>query len=129
ARAYACHGRLKRPDPRLFARTALGLHRFYAAGELLDAALSLVELGRADRVELLAALPERDRLVEARLAPLEPLADPLQLALRLLEGALAERVSPTVAPKPPAARSTSTCVPVASSELERTIASPLRTIA
>jgi hypothetical protein len=110
-------------------RVALGLDRFDAAGELLDAALRRVELRRADRVELLAALPERDRLVEAGLAALEPLDDRLQLTLGVLEGGLAQRVSFTVAPKPPVPSSTSTSVPAASSEPERTIASPLRTIA
>jgi hypothetical protein len=109
--------------------STLGLDRFDAAGELLDAALRRVELRRADRVELLAALPERDRLVEAGLAALEPLDDRLQLALGVLERGFAQRVSFTVAPKPPVPSSTSTSVPAASSEPERTIASPLRTIA
>jgi hypothetical protein len=112
-----------------FSSRALGLDRFDAAGKLLDPALGRVELGRADRVELLAALPERDRLVEARLAALEPLDDRLQLALGVLEAELAQRVSSTVAPKPPVPSSTSTCVPVAISELERTIEPAVRTIA
>jgi hypothetical protein len=109
--------------------STLGLDRFDAAGELLDPALGRVELRRADGVELLAALPERYRLVEAGLAALEPLDDRLQLALGILEGGLAQRVSFTVAPKPPVLSSTSTSVPIASSEPERTIAAPLRTIA
>jgi hypothetical protein len=113
----------------IFIPTALGLDRFDAARELFDATLRCVELRRADGVELLAALPERDRLVEARLAALEPLDDRLQLALGFLEGGLAQRVSFTVAPKPPVPSSTSTCVPAASSEPERTIALSLRTIA
>lgn len=100
-----------------------------ATGELLDAALRRVELGRADGVELLTAFPERDRLVEARVAALEALDDRLQLALGLLEAELAQRVSSTVAPKPPVASSTSTCVPAATSELPRTMAPPARTIA
>ncbi len=108
---------------------ALGLNGFDPAGELLDAALRRVELGRADGVELLAAFPERDRLVEARLSALEPLDDRLQLALGVLEAELAQRVSSTVAPKPPVPSSTSTCVPVATSELERTIEPAVRTIA
>src|SRR5689334_4634777 len=111
------------------SRSALGLNRFDSPCELLDTALGGVELGRADGVELLAALPERDRLVEARVAALEALDDGLQLALGFLEGGLAHRVSSTVAPKPPAASSTSTCVPVPTSELERTMAPPARTIA
>ena len=44
-----------------------------------------VQLRGADAVELLAALPERDRLVEARLAALEPLDDRLELPLGVLE--------------------------------------------
>ena len=56
---------------------ALGLDGFDPAGELLDPALRRVELRRAEAIELLAALPERDRLVEARLAALEPLDDRL----------------------------------------------------
>jgi hypothetical protein len=110
-------------------RLTLGLNRFDPAGELLDAPLRRVELGRADGIELLAALPERDRLVEARLSALEPLDDRLQLALGVLEAELAQRVSSTVAPKPPVPSSTSTCVPAATSELERTIEPAVRTIA
>ena len=97
--------------------------------QLLDSAVGRVELLGANAVELLAALPERDRLVEAGFAALEPLDDRLQLALGVLEGGLAQRVSFTVAPKPPVPSSTSTSVPTASSEPERTIAAPLRTIA
>jgi hypothetical protein len=111
------------------ASSTLGLNGFDPACELLDTALSRVELRRADGVEVLAAFPERDRLVEARLSALEPLDDRLQLALGVLEGGLAQRVSFTVAPKPPVPSSTSTSVPAASSEPERTIAAPLRTIA
>jgi hypothetical protein len=108
---------------------ALGLNRFDAAGELLDAALRGVEPGRADRIELFAALPERNRLVEARIPALEPLDDRLQLTLGIFEADLAQRVSSTVAPKPPIPSSTSTCAPASTSELERTIAPPVRTIA
>jgi len=111
------------------AATALGLNRLDAACELLDAALRRVELRRADGVQLLAALPKRDRLVEARVSALEPLDDRLQLALGLLEGGLAQRVSSTVAPKPPVPSSTSTFVPAVTSELSRTIAPSERTIA
>ena len=110
------------------AGSTLGLNRFDPACELLDTTLRRVELGRADGIELLPALPERDRLVEARLSALEPLDDRLQLALGVLEAGLAQRVSSTFAPKPPVPSSTSTCVPVATSELERTIAPPERTI-
>src|SRR5205823_3290827 len=54
----------------------------------LDLALRGVELDAAEAVELLAALPKRDRLVERGLAALEPLHDLLELALRRLEGRL-----------------------------------------
>jgi hypothetical protein len=107
----------------------LGLNRFDSAGELLDAALRGVQLRGADGVELLATLPERDRFVEARFPAFESLDDRLQLALGFLEGGLAQRVSSTVAPKPPVPSSTSTCAPVASAALERTILSALRTMA
>ena len=111
------------------SRPTLGLNRLDALGELFDAALRGIELGRADAVELFAALPEHDRLVQGRVAALEPLDDRLQLALRLVEGELAQRLSSTVAPKPPAPSSTSTRVPVLTSELERTIVPSVRTIA
>ena len=107
----------------------LGLNRFDSPCELFDAALRGVQLRGADGVELLAALPQRDRLVEARFPALEPLDDRLQLALGFLEGRLAQRVSSTVAPKPPVPSSTSTCAPVATAALERTILSALRTMA
>jgi hypothetical protein len=110
-------------------RRVLGLDRFHPAGELLDAALGGVELRRADGIELLSPLPERDRLVEARVAALEPLDDRLQLALGLLETELGQRVSSTVAPKPPVASSTSTRAPEATSVLVRTMAPSARTIA
>src|SRR5262245_32384035 len=108
---------------------ALGPNGLDAAGELFDTALGSVELRRADRVELLTSLPERDRLVEARLAALEPLDDRLQFALCFLERGVAQRVSSTVAPNPPVPSSTSTCVPIATSALERTIIPLVRTIA
>ena len=107
----------------------LGLSSFDAASEFLDAALCGVELRGADGVQLLAALPERDRLVEARLSALEPLEDRFQLALGLLERGLAQRVSSTVAPKPPLPSSTSTRAPLATSVPDRTIVPALRTMA
>src|SRR5207247_4311287 len=94
--------------------TVLGLDRFDSPSELLDSALSRVEPRGAEPVELLAALPERDCLVEARVPALESLDDALQLALRLLEGRLnGHRVSSTRAPKPPCPSSTSTGSPAA----------------
>src|SRR5205085_10361886 len=59
-----------------------------ATRELFDLALRVVEPGPAQRVELLATLPERERLVERRLPVLEPFDDLLELDLRLLEGQL-----------------------------------------
>src|SRR4249919_115739 len=88
-------------DAPTFISTALGLNGLHPARKLLDPSLRCVELGRADGIELLPTLPERDRLVEARLSALEPLDDRLQLALGVFEGELAQRVSSTVAPKPP----------------------------
>ena len=110
--------------------TDLRLDGFDAAGELVDSALGGVEPCRAEPVELLASLPERDRLVEARLAALQALDDPFELALSVLEGRLGgQRVSSTRAPKPPVPSSTSTLVPDATCELERTISPAARTIA
>ncbi len=111
------------------ASSKLGPNGFDPAGKLLDAALRRVELGRADGVQLLAAFPERDRLVEARLPALEPLDDRLQLALGVLEAELAQCVSSTVASKPPVPSSTSTRVPAVTSEPARTIELAVRTIA
>src|SRR5262249_26489814 len=53
--------------------------------ELLDLALGGVEPGRAEPVELLAALPQPDRLVERHVAALQSLDDRLELALCGLE--------------------------------------------
>ena len=50
-----------------------------ALGELLDPSLGGFEPGEAEAEQLLAALPERNRLVELRLAALEPLDDLLEL--------------------------------------------------
>ena len=60
-----------------------------SACELLDPALGGVELRLAEGVELLAAFPQLERLVERRLPALEPLHDLLELGLRLLERLLA----------------------------------------
>src|SRR5688500_3903292 len=80
--------------------------------ELLDPALGRVEPLAAELVELLAALPERERLVEGRLPVLEALDDLLELLLCVLERLLAHRVSSTIAPKPPSASWTTTREPV-----------------
>ena len=63
----------------------LGTCRLGAAGELFDLPVRRVEPADAELVELLAALPQLDRLVQARFAALEPLDDLLQLALRFFE--------------------------------------------
>src|SRR3954449_10371281 len=55
------------------------------ARELLDLALRAVELLAAERVQLLAALPQCERLVERRPTVLEPADDLLELRLGLLE--------------------------------------------
>src|SRR6266508_5074097 len=107
----------------------LGPDRFHAPGELFDTALCGVQTRGAEAVELLASLPERDRLVEACLAAFEPLDDRLELALGVLEARLAHRVSSTRAPKPPPPSSTSTLAPGATCALERTIVPAARTIA
>src|SRR6187397_2193055 len=115
---------LSRPRPE-----ALGLNGLDTPGKLFDSALGRVQFRRAQAIELLAPLPERDRLVEARLAALEALDDPFQLALRVLEGRLGHRVSSTRAPKPPIPSSTSTRLPEPICELARTISPAARTIA
>src|SRR5262249_11520199 len=58
---------------------AFGSGGLHALRELLDLALGRVELGPAEAVQLLAALPERDRLVERCMAELQPLDDLFQL--------------------------------------------------
>src|SRR5215211_5484843 len=97
-----------------------------ATRELFDLAFGGVETFLAEAVQLLATLPELQRLVQRRLAAFQPLDDPLELALGLLES---QRVFSTRAPKPPSASSTSTRSPVSRARPERTISSPLRTIA
>src|SRR5262245_8580597 len=101
-----------------------------AAREFLDLAVRRVELRSAEGVQLLAALPELDRLIERRLAGFQPLDDLLELVLRALERQLAHRRrSSTRAPKPPSASSTSTRVSCSRPSVPRMIRSPARTIA
>ena len=101
-----------------------------ALRQLLDLPLGGLETRKTEAQQLLAALPELDRLVEAGVASLEPLDDLLQLLLGGLEGQLAHfRTSSTRAPKPPSASSTSTRVPCASPSVSRSTESPARTIA
>jgi hypothetical protein len=91
-----------------------------------------VEPLAAEAVEGLAALPQRDRLLEPRLSALEPVDDLLQLAFRRLEGELLlaqGRTSSTRAPNPPSASSTSTRAPGTTAAAERTTEPPARTIA
>jgi hypothetical protein len=103
-----------------------GSRRVCATSELFDLALGRVEPLLAEAVELLAPLPELERLVERRFTGLEAMDDLLELGLRLLER---HRVFSTRAPKPPSASSTSTRSPVSSPCAERTMASSARTIA
>ncbi len=64
-----------------------GWPRFFdPLGQLLDPALGRVEPLPAELVEVLAALPECERLVERRLPVLEALDDLLELLLGVLEG-------------------------------------------
>src|SRR4029079_8545457 len=82
---------------------------FFAACELLDTPFGGMEPVFTEPVELLAPLPELQRLVERRLAALEPVDDLLELLLGRLDGLFfGHRVSSTRAPKPPSASSTST---------------------
>src|SRR5438093_6069529 len=97
-----------------------------AASQFLDPALRAVEPLPAEAVELLAALPERERLVEVDVAALEPLDDLLELLLRLLECRFGHS---TRAPKLPSATSTPIASPDETASAERTIALPERTIA
>jgi hypothetical protein len=107
------------------------LTSFAAAGQLLDLPLGRLEPFQAKAEQLLAALPETDRLVELGLAALEPLDDLLELLLRLLEAQVLVhgRTSSTLAPKPPSASSTSTCAPAASPAALRRTPLGSRTIA
>ena len=101
-----------------------------ALRELLDLALGGLEAREAEAQQLLAALPELDRLVEAGVAALEPLDDLLQLLLGGLERQLAHwSTSSTRAPKAPSASSTSTSSPGSTSAALRSTVSPARTIA
>ena len=68
--------------PRAF-RADLGHDSGKLTAELLDPALSGVELREAVPVERLAALPERDRLLELGLAALQSRDDPLELGRAL----------------------------------------------
>src|SRR5436190_7747621 len=106
------------------------------ASELLDLALRAVELCRAEPIELLAALPERDRLVERDLPALEAVDDELELPLGLLEGGSGfgrgvfhSRTSSTRAARPPCARRTSTGLPGETVRAERSTSPSARTIA
>src|SRR5581483_11676101 len=112
----------------------VGRRRFArAARELLDLSLCGVELAAAEGVELLAALPQRERFVERNLAALEALDDLLELRLGLLERRFFRRAhcatSSTRAPKPPSASVTSTRTPGVTSALEETSRESVRTTA
>ena len=109
-----------------------GAETIALSGDPARAARDLFELGLRLGTRLLAALPERECLVERRLALLEPLHDLLELGLRLLERLLLGahgRVSSTRAANAPSASSTSTRVPAASAEAFATTCESIRTIA
>src|SRR4029079_12599268 len=108
----------------------------WSAGELFDAAFGRLEQARAAPVQLLAALPESDRLVHADLAALECANDLLELAAELLERRglpyrrLAHgRTSSTVAASPPAASSISSALPGPTAAVSRSAAPSARTTA
>src|SRR5438034_10914919 len=92
--------------------------RLDTPGQLFDLAVGGVEARYAHLVELLAPLPELDRLVEIGVAALQPLDDLLQLALRVFEPQLAQSAC---APNRPSATSTSRASPLATVEALRTI--------
>src|SRR6185437_1481160 len=105
-----------------------------SARELLDPALGGVELRLAEGVELLAAFPQLQRLVERRLPAFQALDDLLELGLRLLERSLGRlghgATSSTRAPKPPSATVTSTRAPAETAAVEATTSpESVRTIA
>jgi hypothetical protein len=99
--------------------------------QLLDLPLRAVEPVATEPVQLLAALPERDRFVQRCVAALEPLDNRFELTLGGLEGWLRsrQRVSSTVAENAPSPSSTSTASPRSSTLDVRTIPSLVRTIA
>src|SRR5204863_1582866 len=105
------------------ARSGRDPHIRGSLRQLLDLALGGVELLGAEAVELLAALPERERLVEAGVAALEPLDDLDELLLGLLVG------HSTRAPNTPSATSTAIAVPGETAVALRTSSPSLRTIA
>src|SRR4051794_34334275 len=114
---------------RVFTSLLRGARRLGAGRELFDLALGVFEALAAEPVELFAALPQLQRLVQPGVAALEPVHDRFQLALGVLEAWLAHRVSSTRAPKPPSASSTSTRSPGSTALPERTISPLLRTMA
>src|SRR5262249_20122234 len=100
--------------------------RLYAPRKLLDLPLRRVQTSYAQLVELLAALPQLDCLVEIRVAAFEPLDDSFELSLRVFEGLLRHSAR---APKRPSATSISTSSPELTAATLLTIASSRRTIA
>jgi hypothetical protein len=100
-------------------------------GELLDSALSRLEASPAEPQQLLAALPELQRVVDGDVAALEATDDLVQLPLELFEAnrLVQLRTSSTTAPSPPDASSTSIRSPAATAAASRTRSPPERTIA
>jgi len=105
-------------------RVAVPAEHAAAARELLDPPLRGVELRPAEGIELLAPLPQLERLLERRLPVLEPLHDLLELHLRLFERRLRllayDVTSSTRAPNPPFASVTSTRAPAETSPVVAT---------
>ena len=77
-------GRLRRADARVLSPRC-GRRLGQRLRELLDARLRGLQAAAAGAVERLAALPQRERLLERRGAVLEPLHDLLELVARCLE--------------------------------------------
>src|SRR5207302_249979 len=107
--------------------TRLRLRVLDALCKLLDLALGRVELLTAESVEVLAPLPELDRVVERNVAALEPLDDLSELLLCFLK--VHSRTSDTVAEKLPSATRTSSSSPGVTAAAARTTPPSWRTIA
>ena len=116
--------------------TAWRVRVICTCGKLLDSALGGLEPGCAEAVQLLAPLPEQDRLVDRDIPALELPDDLLELGAQLLEaplGRLADvahgRTSETVATNAPTASSISTRSPAAVAAASRSAWPPERTTA
>ncbi len=79
------------PDARVLRPAVRGRRLGQRLGELLDARLGGLEPAAAGAIESLAALPQRECLLQRRGAVLEPLHDLLQLVAGRLERQLLDR--------------------------------------